>query len=110
MNADAIGILVRGILDAIRAHELERAANLITEAELRQQKKSYDGRSEIVNEISRAIAAAERAKEAALAEGDAIPGVPRLDIKQRLRDPLERLLEREIDKLRAKKRRVSRQA
>jgi hypothetical protein len=110
VNADAIGILVRGLLDAIRAHELERAANLIVEAELRQQNKSYDGRSEIVNEISRAIAAAKRAKKAALAEVDAIPDVSRLDIEQRLRGPLERLLEREIDNLRAERRRASRQA
>ena len=110
MNADAIGILVRGILDAIRAHELERAAALIAAAERTQEKESYEGRSVIVNEISRAITVAKRAKKAALAEVDAILGVPRLDIELRLRDPLERLLEREIDKLLAKKLRVSRQA
>lgn len=108
MNAEAIGILVSGILDAIRAHELERAVALIEAAELKQEMESYDGRSAIVNEISRAFPAAKKAKEAALAAVDALP-VPRSDI-ERLRGSLERLLEREIDKLRAKKRRVSRQA
>ena len=110
MNADAIGILVRGILDAIRSHELERAADLIAAAERTQDAVSFWGRVAVVNEISRAIGVAERAKAAALAEVDAIPDVLRLDIEQRLRGPLERLLEREIDKLRAEKRRVSRQA
>lgn len=108
MNAEAIGILVSGILDAIRSHELERAAALIAAAERTQEKESYEGRSAVVNEISRAILAAKREKEAALAAVDALP-VPRSDIEL-LRGRLERLLEREIDKLRAKRRRASRQA
>jgi len=110
VNAEAIGILVSGILEAIRSHQLERAAALIAAAERRQEKGIYEGCSAIVNEISRALAAAKRAKKAALAEVDAIPDVSRLDIEQRLRGPLERLMEREIDKLRAERRRVSLQA
>jgi len=108
MDADTIGILARGLLDAIRANELERAEKLIAAAERQHTQVDFQGRASVVDEINLAIQAAKRAKKSALAAAKALRGVPLVDLEQRVLGPLERLMEREIDKLLAEKRRRSR--
>jgi hypothetical protein len=108
MDADAIARLGRGILDALRARELERAEALVNEAQARQDQHSFQDRAAVITELSRCISAAKMAKERALNEAAALPGVSRLDVELRLLGPLDRLLERELDKLRREKQRLSR--
>lgn len=108
MDAEAIRLLGRAILAAIEANELERAASLVAQAECANENVSFGDRAAVVLETTRAIAAAKRAKSETLAAAAALPVVTRLDLELRVLGPLDRLLEREIDKLRAEKRRLSR--
>ncbi len=108
MDADAIARLGSGILDALRAHELERAEALVNEALARQDQHSFQDRAEVVTELNRCIVASKLARERALKEAAALPGVSRLDVELRLLGPLDRILERELDKLRREKERLSR--
>jgi hypothetical protein len=108
MDADAISLLGRAILDALRARELERAEALVQEAQAAQDRQSFQDRAAVVTELNRRMLAAKTAKERVLKEVAALPGVSRLDVDLRLIGPLDRLLEREIEKLRREKERLSR--
>jgi hypothetical protein len=107
MDADAIARLGRGVLDALRERELERAEALVAEAQARQDRLSFNDRAAVVMELNRCMLAARTAKERALKEAAALPGVSPLDVELRLIGPLERLLDREIDNLRREKQRLS---